>query len=560
MRLTATARRDALLGLIAGAIYAVCTLLALPPVSFWFVALAAPLPLALLGWRADRARWKALGAATGSLPLWVVHHAWMADVTLAGVGPLVIYLACWTGASVWVLSRVSRVGPWMPPVIGVPTAWVGLEFLRGEVAFEGYAWFLAGHPMIESSAASRAAGIGGVYFVSWLVVLVSGIVVTRRVGSPAHRRTAVAASVGLVALLAAGVLAPTGGPGAKSIRVAALQTDVPQSNKIAPMREQLVDDLRALLSLAEEGAAGGAQLLVTPETVLPLGVLDPEALAVIESVYGPGAEPFGDALRAGQRSLGVPMLVGCTTPAGLQLEDDGLMPAAVYNSVYLLVGGEPIGPRYDKLRPTPFGETLPYIQSLPWLRDVVIRIGLGATGMDFGLARGTRPVTFEVPTTDGPVAVSTPICFESSMAPTVRRLVLAARDAGTPTELLCVVTNDGWFGSFDAGREMHLLQARWRCVEHGLPMIRAANTGVSAVIDGRGRIVTRLDPRQPGVLIGDIRLGSTTTIYQTIGDSFGIVCVTATLGAVAWAGFAALRRRRSEQRDAGQHAGEEPGS
>ncbi len=506
----------------AGLLWSVLAFLSLPPVSLWWIGLVAPLPVAVVAWRTSRPMLAAFGVGLGTLPLWGYHHAWIAEVSLAGVVPLVAYLGLWPALVVVVLARLRHLGMVGGPAVIVPTAWVALEYTRGELAFGGYAWFLAGHPMVEFPTIARGAAFGGVYFVSWVVVALSGIVVARRVGSATHRRIALGVSAGLIGLLGASALVPRGGEPGRPIRVAALQTNVPQSNKVFPTQEQLVEDFRSLIALADEAVRAEAELLVTPETVLPGGMLDPAGRAVVD-------EPFGGALLTEQRRLGVPMLVGCITLDGIRFDGDRAIWDDTFNSVYLLAEGRVRGPRYDKLRPTPFGETLPYIQSLPWLRDLVLRIGLGASGMDFGLTPGGEAVSFAVPMQGREVTVTTPICFESSMAPTVRGLVNAARASGRPTELLCVVTNDGWFGRFDPGREMHLLQARWRCVEHRLPMIRCANTGVSAVIDREGRVTAALAPRSEGVLVGAIAPGGTVTIYQRVGDSFGAACAGFTL-------------------------------
>lgn len=525
----------------AGLAWALFTFLALPPVSLWWIGIAAPLPVAWVAWTTSRPLLASLGVALGTLPFWGYHHAWIADVSLAGVVPLMGYLAAWMAAAVWVLARLRRVAGGLGPAVVIPTAWVGLEYCRGEILFEGYPWFMSGHAMIESPTVSRAATLGGVYFVSWLVVSVAGMAIASRLGSRTHRRVGLGVSAGVVVLLLASVVIPRASAPSdvQQVRVGALQTDVPQDNKNFPSREELVEDFRELVSLADQAADDGAQLLVTPETVLPTGLLDAEARAVID-------EPFGDAMLAEQRRIGVPMLVGCTTLGGVRIENDRFAWDDTYNSVFLLVNGETVGPRYDKLRPTPFGETLPYVQSFPWLRDIVLQIGLGASGMDFGLTPGSKPTSFEVPIGRRSIVVTTPICFESSMAPTVRQLVNAARADGRPTEMLCVVTNDGWFGPFDPGRVMHLLQARWRCIEHGLPMIRSANTGVSAIIDRSGRVVASLEPGEAGVLVGAISPGATQTPYQAVGDRWGTLCMVLTLVGLAAsvrAGRTAVRKR-----------------
>ncbi|MEN1705092.1 MAG: apolipoprotein N-acyltransferase [Planctomycetota bacterium] len=507
---------------LVGMCWASLTAASLPPVSLWWLGLAAPFPIALIACQTTRPLAAGAGVALGTLPLWVYHHAWIAEVSVAGMVPLIGYLALWKAAVVFAIARVQRAFRFFGAAATVPTAWIGLEYVRGEIAFEGYPWFFAGHAMIESVAVASVASIGGVYLVSWLIVAISGVVLARRFGSAAHRRIALAVSVGVVGLVVASLPNRSTVPAERQVRIAALQTNVPQSNKAFPSRAQLVEDFRVLVDLAERAAASGAELLVTPETVLPTGLLDPAARAVID-------EPFGAAMLEEQARIDVPMLVGCTTLEGVRFEGDRAVWEETFNSVYLLQDGEVSGPRYDKLRPTPFGETLPYIQSLPWLRDAVLTIGLGASGMEFGLARGETPTSFRIPIGPSRLTVTTPICFESSMAPTVRRLTNAARASGSPTDVFVVMTNDGWFGAFDAGRRMHLLQARWRCVEHRLPTVRSANTGISAVIDRYGRVVSSLDAQTPGVLLGDIEMAQTKTLYQTVGDRFGAGCAVVTL-------------------------------
>lgn len=512
-----------------GMVWAGLTFVSLPPMSLWWLGLVAPLPLAVLGWTSRRAWSAALGAGFGSAPFWIYHHAWVADVSLAGVFPLVAYLAVWPGLAVLAIAMARRAFGRFGPAVLIPTVWVGFEVTRGELLLGGYSWFLAGHATIESVTISRAASIGGVYLVSWLVVAISGIAVASRYGSRSERRIGYGVSVVLLVLLVVSAPTPSSKTDTNPIRVAAIQTNVPQNNKVFPTQEQLVSDFRTLIDLAESAVEQGAELIVTPETVLPGGLLDPESRALID-------EPFGAAMLAEQERLGVPMLVGCTSLGGVRVQGDRFVWDETFNSVFLVDGGQAVGPRYDKLRPTPFGETLPYVQSLPWLRDLVLRIGLGASGMDFGLTPGDAAVHFDVPTPGREFVVVTPICFESSMAPTVRKLVNEARRSGRPAELLAVVTNDGWFGSFDTGRAMHVLQARWRCVEHNLPMIRTANTGVSAAIDRSGRVVARLDARASDVQVVDIEAGPSTTLYQRVGDSFGWLCAGLT-----WLGLLASR-------------------
>jgi apolipoprotein N-acyltransferase len=525
---------EAARALLAGLLYAGATLAALPPVSLWWLGLAAPLPVCWAAWSSSRIRTAALAIGIGTLPLWIVHHAWVASISAAGVAPLVMYLAAWPVLLAWMIWCARRSG--ISGAIGVPTVWVAVEMLRGQVVMGGYAWFLAGHPLIESPVLSRPAAVGGIPLVSWLVVAMSGIAVGARTGGPRWPGWAVGGCV--AAGFGLGLVLP--GPRADgSIRVGLVQTNVPQDNRSVWTLEQRVADFERFEALTLQAAAAEPDLIIWPETMFPGPALDSTGAAELEAAGWGELNAFRDRLLAIQTGTGASMLIGATTMHGLRIEGEGADEAirsdGVFNSVYAVFDGAVAQERYDKLRPMPFGETLPYVNSVPWLRGLVLRIGLGASGMDFGLDAGSAPRPLEVPTRGPtPVRVATPICFESSMAPTVRRIV----NAGDGVDLLVVMTNDGWFGGFDPGRAMHLLQARWRCVEQGLSMARCANTGISAVIDARGRIVAGLEARRDGVVVAEVALGGVATPYRAVGEVWGWVCLVGALGMV----FVGVRR------------------
>jgi apolipoprotein N-acyltransferase len=117
--------------------------------------------------------------------------------------------------------------------------------------------------------------------------------------------------------------------------------------------------------------------------------------------------------------------------------------------------------------------------------------------------------------------MATPICFEITEASLCRALVRAA-EADNHMPLLVNVTNDGWFGSWDPGRKQHLLAARWRALELGVPVVRAANTGVSCFIDYLGRVreisVDGLACRVEGIAVQDVRIRRGETVYREFGD------------------------------------------
>jgi apolipoprotein N-acyltransferase len=248
---------------------------------------------------------------------------------------------------------------------------------------------------------------------------------------------------------------------------------------------------------------------------------------------------FSVAVRDLQERVGVPLLVGAETARGLTYAPDGSGGVRVsadsrHNSALLFQDGRITGERYDKLHLTPFGEVMPLISRWDWLERQLLALGAG--GMTFDLAPGPGPRVIEVvlPEEAGEeeeraVRIATPICFEATMSRICRRLVF---DRGKRrADLMINLTNDGWFGGFDAGRRQHMQLARWRCLELSTPMIRAANTGISAFIDANGRVLASgidaegRDARVAGVLSGSIPTGFRSNTYAVIGDLVGWVAL-----------------------------------
>jgi apolipoprotein N-acyltransferase len=189
---------------------------------------------------------------------------------------------------------------------------------------------------------------------------------------------------------------------------------------------------------------------------------------------------------------------------------------------------------------------MPYIRAWPWLQEQML--GLGANGMKFDLAAGTHLTVLNVPVASlgRSIRVVTPVCFEITVASHVRSLVFG-ENGQRRADLIASITNDGWFSDTDIARQQHLQAARWRCVELATPMARAANTGISALVDAHGRIVARgvegneAGARAQGILIGQVPLGTKATLYARVGDIFG----WATLLAGTLALIASFFRRKA---------------
>ena len=203
--------------------------------------------------------------------------------------------------------------------------------------------------------------------------------------------------------------------------------------------------------------------------------------------------------------------------------------SAIYNSLYALTPAGDVAAQYDKSHLVPFGEYMPKRWLIPYDK---ITGGIG----DF--AAGAGLITLTVP---GLPPFTPLICYEAVFSGRV------TPDAGERPQWLLNVTNDAWFG-MSTGPYQHYGTARLRAVEEGLPLVRTANTGISAVIDGYGRTVAELGLGQRGVLDAPLPVAAARTVFAMGGNALPIILATL-------AGIYALRsyfRRKRRYSHSGQ--------
>lgn len=551
---------------MAGLLYGVLTSAAFPPLGVWPLAFVAVVPLC---WSACHAGARRSVAAVmvwlGTLPLWFVQERWLVDVTQLGYPLLAMYLSLYSAVFVRLLAglrfRLTRAGLAVPLSLTAPVLWVGTEFVRGEIGLTGYPWFLAGHPLIESPTPLLAmpAAVLGAYSVSFLVVALAGALADAAGWSGARRQVGGvgAASVVLlwVALIAVGRWTTPAASGARTINAAVVQTNIPQDNKLFWTIEQRLRDWDqfAKLTRAAAKATPRPDLILWPETMFPGTALNPdyrESLAAaarlkhIDPLQTPG-DIFIQRLEDLQRECGIPMLVGAQSIEGFALSDapgssGGTIFAHRYNSAFLVESGRVRADRYDKVELTPFGEVIPYLWRWKSAQAWIERAGAG--GMKFDLTSGSAytglPLTIRRAESDlswtrlgGDVSIRfiTPICFEATKPAHCRALVRAAlADSPDQPVLMVNLSNDGWFGRWSGGREQHLQASRWRCVELGLSMVRAVNTGISCAINPEGMVTPQalggreLEVRTDGILVYEVLLHPPGgTLYTRLGDVLG---------------------------------------
>lgn len=402
------------------------------------------------------------------------------------------------------------VGAWVKTfgpaaLLVAPVAWVATEILRAHTLFN-FSWCLLGYSQQENLPFIQVARYGAVYAVSFLVCGASAALAYAVHAAPSERRRALVALGAVLAVV--GVhgtwLLGQPVPEAGRLRVGLVQGAVLQDEKWDPLRADR--NVQRHLDLTEEAARRGAELVVWPESALP-GYFDRDV---------DRAEELRDLVRR----HGLYLIFG---------NDDREESSAGYR---IWVGAKMLTPRgelpyrYRKMRLVPFGEYVP-LQPLLTLggrtsAKLVNQVADFTPGTEFSLAdlARTKAATF--------------ICYEAIFPDHVREFV--ARGAG----LLVNITNDGWYGRTSAPYQ-HLAMAAFRAVENERWLVRAANTGFTAVVDPRGRVLEKTALFERTVVVREVPVTTRLTPYARFGDVFAWACLG---GAVALTASALAGRAR----------------
>ena len=477
------------------------------PFSAWWAALPALAGAVALAAPLTAARAALLGLAFGTGHFlvalhWIVEpflvdverHGWMAPFGLVGLS---VFMASYWGLA-WGLGALVSRGPWR--LAAIPAALALLEMVRAR-AFTGFAWASPSYVWSETPVFQALAWLGphGLALLTGLAAAGLALALHRPLaaGLPA-------AGLGAVALLGAGREVPPPAPDAPVIRV--VQPDAAQHLKWDP--DWIGEFLRRGLDAtgAPGGPLGAPDLVVWPESSIPYLLRD--AAPALEAVA--------------RASGGAPVAVGLQRRDGTRL----------HNSLVVTGPGGEVDALYDKHHLVPFGEFFP-------LADVASRFGLRGLAADdgAGYAPGPGPRVIDVPG----IGLALPlICYEA-VFPRDLRVEPRAR-------VILHVTNDAWFGTF-AGPHQHLAQARARAIEQGLPVARAANTGVSALIDAGGHVLGRLEMGTHGHLDGALPAALPPPPYARTGDAPLAAGLALLLGA---GGVARLADRRAPRRTRAQ--------
>lgn len=439
------------------------------------------------------------GWATGLLH-WGLSIFWLTRVTWPGWFLLAAYCALYTGALAWIVRRLSDRTRWW--WLLAPVAGAGLEYLRSTLA-TGFAWNAWGVSQYRDVLLIQCADLGGVYAVSFILLAFNAALaatVHRYVRQRGHwgRRPHYEMMAGLLILAAAygygRVRLHREFPRDDPLRIGLIQPGIAQQIKWTEEElERIRGQLRTLSHTALQ--TGPLNLVVWPETALPDFLReDAEGFEVIQSIA----------------TQGVYLLAGAMD---YEWSDDLPPRPRYFNSSFLIDPRGRIIEQYDKQHLVLFGEYVPLEQVFPFLKTF--------TPIDGSFTPGREATVFKV---DGK-AFSILICFEDTVAPLARKAVRAG------ARLLINQTNDAWFDPL-SGSLQHMAHSVFRAVENRTPVVRCANTGVSAWIDASGRIRQELraadgSPQTAGFLTAPVNVppsGRPLTFYTRRGDVFGIMC------------------------------------
>jgi len=452
-----------------------------------------------LGW------WFGLGHFTAGL-YWIAHALtvdlaafwWLIPFALFGIpAVLAIFMGVsFIFVSLWPYEGISR-------AFSFAAIWVAVEWLRGHL-FTGFPWNLVGYAWGFSPEISQLASLIGAYGLS-LIALLMGVTLTYLAKKESFGKN-VCLSIYLIVVLCwfwgRGHLSHPDVIDSPTFSVRLVQPNIPQTLKWDPTQREI--NFQKLLQLTSHHSSLPLKAIIWPEAAVPFFLDQEETLrrAIAQTM------PTGALLFTGSPRRTPP----------------GVTPPKVWNSLLVLNDQGDVITHYDKSHLVPFGEYLPFRNMLDSLfgKGAIKKITAGT--LDF--SAGAGPVSLSLP--QGFPPFSGLVCYE-----VIFPCAVVNSSQGRPGWIINV-TNDAWYGR-TSGPYQHLDISRFRAIEEGIPLVRAANSGISAVFDAYGRAVASIGLGETGIV--DVSLPAPTRLipfYAQWGDWVTFMLILGTL-ALAWA-------------------------
>ena len=398
---------------------------------------------------------------------------------------LAIYQGFFPALMALLTSRlINRAG--VAGILFAPAAWVSTEFFRG-VVFGGFPWVPLGDSQVTVLPVAQLASLLGVYGVSALVAIINAAIayamLTRGLARAAALTSAaivlVATAAWGTARIADGSLTREGTP----IRVGLIQGNIAQEDKWKAGEARRI--FTTYIAMTRDAVRRGAEYVIWPESATPF---------MFEE------DQVGEtAIRELARELHVPILFGSDQ------EEHGPTPL-LYNAAFLVTPEGRTAAVYRKIHLVPWGEFIPLKRYLYFVSPIVDSF----TDFSPGTSMVMLPVNAHL--------TSTAICYEVIYPSLVRQAVQAG------SELLTTITNDAWYGLSSAAYQ-HFALASMRAIEEGRYLARAANTGLSGIVDPYGRVLQQSAIFEQTAVVGQVRFLSTRTLYSKIGDVVAYVAI-----------------------------------
>lgn len=489
---------------------ALLLILSFPNFSFWPCAWFAFVPIFFLTKRLERFSAAFFYFYLFGFIFFFVSLEWLRHVTLFGWAAVAliyaIYFALFGVGVHWFLNRRRSL---VLSLFVLPAFWVVLEWIRTEVPDWSLGWNLLAYsqasqlPVATLARAIGAHGVSGlVLFANFTFFIFLDVLRTK------HQSGVIALFIGFIFLTSVFGWHFNNSARWKSkdhlmdvIRAAIIQGNIPQEEKWDPKNKrasiEIHEKFTYLVSRGED-----LDLVVWPEAAFPAYF---------------NRDPLRHRVLEFQRELEVPLLLGSP-----YLEYPVEEREIAYNSAYLIDRKFSVMDRYDKIRLVAFGEYVPW-------RFLFGLLGLERFAYSLGVSDFEAGKEIKIFELDQKYPFSVLICFEDTFPSLARKAVQKG------ARFLVVITNDAWFGK-SAAPYQHLQASIFRAIENGVPMIRAANTGVSAFISGRGEVIDRVknqyghDTFIGGGLVRSVALERGKTAYQRWGFqipfySLAITCV-----------------------------------
>ena len=476
--------------------------LAFPRVAWWPLAIVALAPL-IHAARHATSKWEAFFLGEVSLTTaWLLSVPWVIHVMAhyGGLGlptgiaifiAMSLWLGIWGALFAWgvkIVQPSERFRTWLP----IPLLWAATEYGRTYL-LGGFAWNLLGSSTIRCAPLAMLSAAAGPYALGALLVFLSTVVAYIHSEAPLGWKVRIGTVGAVVLVMWAGA-----GEGMLVTRRFSVQESKEKQHRVALLQPNIRQEMRwdprealhlfnVMMEMNDEAIATKAETIIWPESSVPLTFL--------------GTDFYRDSVESVSRNNHVDIILG-------SVAEDRVDPNKIWNAAYLVSDGTTKG-RYDKIRLVPFGEYVPLRKMLFFAEKLVHAVG------EFQFGTNDRPLV-------GKNKYGPAICYEIVFPQ------LAMTQVRHGADVLVTVTNDAWFGP-SAAPPQHLDMARMRAIETDRYLLRSGTTGISALIDPIGRVVSSLPLDTKGIVTGTFSPRHSVTPYVRFGDWFAITSVIVSL-------------------------------